>query len=57
MSGAPESAQEATEIRQKVVLRYRVLFRIPGDTVHVLRIWHTAQQQLRRDLQRVAEIE
>jgi toxin ParE1/3/4 len=44
---APESARETTEIRQAVVSHYRVLFRIVGDTVHVLRIRHTAQQQLR----------
>ncbi|HVS70388.1 MAG TPA: type II toxin-antitoxin system RelE/ParE family toxin [Phycisphaerae bacterium] len=44
---APESAHESTEIRQIVVLRYRVLFRIIGDTVHVLRVRHGAQQHLR----------
>lgn len=44
---APESAHESTEIRQAVVSQYRILFRIIGETVYVLRIRHGARQPFR----------
>jgi len=44
---APESSRESTEIRQMIVGSYRILFRIIGDTLHILRVRHCAQQMLK----------
>ncbi|MCA9218762.1 MAG: type II toxin-antitoxin system RelE/ParE family toxin [Planctomycetales bacterium] len=52
---APESAEIAVEIREFLLgrkqSRFRVLFRIDGQTVTILRLWHGARDSItRRDV-------
>jgi len=44
---ARESPRESTEIRQCVVGRHRILFRVLADSVQILRVRHVAQDDLK----------
>jgi plasmid stabilization system protein ParE len=41
---APESPRVAFAVRQILVGRYRVLFAVRGDSVHIMRIRHSAKR-------------
>lgn len=43
---APESRTFKREIRQLIFGKYRILFRIDDETVHVMHIRHSSQQML-----------
>ncbi len=44
---APEAVTHRKEVRQMIVGRYRVLFMVIMETVHILRVRHTAQALLK----------
>jgi plasmid stabilization system protein ParE len=50
---APESAELGREIRELLLGRrrykYRLLFRIIGNTVEILRVWHSSRDSITRE--------
>lgn len=50
---APESEELGQEIRELLLGRrrykYRLLFRIVGNTVQILRVWHSSRDSVTRD--------